>query len=143
MVGTQHAFLSFAHSLVDGPRDATLHVDEEQPTAIGPRTRSQSRRAAKNMSAQDRHSSYSSLHDPSRNEHSDHHESNPCTIVSALTVRDVRIARRAARASVRLTVRPSAHTSPTSSDFFAALVARNDFTTPPYSDFSIEHNSGI
>ena len=40
-VGTQHVFPSFVHKPIDGPRDATLAVDEGQPTAIGPRTRSQ------------------------------------------------------------------------------------------------------
>ena len=48
-VGNQHAFPPFAHKPIDGPRDATLDVDEGQPTAIGPRTRSQTRRAAKNL----------------------------------------------------------------------------------------------
>ena len=106
-------FPSFVHQPIDGPRDATLAVDEGQPTAIGPRTRSQTRRAANNLSAHDRHSSDACLHDPSRNDRSDHHESAPCPIISAPTARDVRSARRAARASARPAVRPSTHTSPT------------------------------
>ena len=56
-VRTQDAFPSFAHKPTDDPRDGTLDVHEGQPTAIGPRTRSQTRRAAENLSAPDRHSS--------------------------------------------------------------------------------------
>ena len=77
------------------------------------------------MSAHDRHSSNSCLYDPSRNDHSDHHESDPCPIFSAPTAREVRSARRAAHASARPAVRPSPHTPPTISEIFVAPVIQN------------------
>ena len=126
--------LFFAHKRLDGPRDATLDVDKGEPKAVGPRPRSQTRRAANNLSAYDRHSSDFRLHDASRNHHSDHHESDPCSNVPAPTAQDVRSARRAARASAQPAVQLSAYTSPASSDFFAAPVTEKHFTMPPRSD---------
>ena len=77
----------------------SIEVHEVQPTAIGPRTRSQTRHAAKNLSAHYRHSSDSYLHDPSRNDHSGNLENVPCPTFSAPIARDIRSAKRAARAS--------------------------------------------
>ena len=109
-VGNQHAFPPFTDKPVDSPRDATLDHDQGQPTAIGPRTRPQTRRAAKKLSAHDWHSSDSCLHNPSRNDDSDGPESDPCPIF-LLPPREMYGARDA-RLALRRDLRSGPHPTP-------------------------------